>query len=189
MLENAGANVLLPRERDCQTAEVIVDNDGCLTGRSVYTENSGDKLWSQGEGQGFAHLRPQYIDFENPFKEGTYRAIETIKKGNASTAEWIPEIPSTGQYAVYVSYQTLPNSADDALYTVYHKGGTTQFKVNQQMGGGTWIYLGTFGFNAGRNNECKVVLSNLSSKVGRIITADAVKIGGGMAVSHSWTGP
>ena len=58
MLENAGANVLLPRERDCQTAEVIVDNDGCLTGRSVYTENSGDKLWSQGEGQGFAHLRP-----------------------------------------------------------------------------------------------------------------------------------
>ena len=74
----------------------------------------------------------------------------------------------------------MPNSADDALYTVYHKGGTTQFKVNQQMGGGTWIYLGTFGFNAGRNNECKVVLNNLSSKVGRIITADAVKIGGGM---------
>ena len=33
---------------------------------------------------------------------------KAIKKGNASTAEWIPEIPSTGQYAVYVSYQTLP---------------------------------------------------------------------------------
>ena len=180
MLENAGANVLLPRERDCQTAEVVVDNDGCLTGRSIYTEKPGDKLWSQGEGKGFAHLRPRYTDFENPFKEGTYRAIETIKKGNASTAEWIPEIPSTGQYAVYVSYQTLPNSADDALYTVYHKGGATQFRVNQQMGGGTWIYLGTFGFNAGRNNECKVVLSNLSSKAGRVVTADAVKIGGGM---------
>ena len=97
MLENAGANVLLPRERDCQTAEVVVDNDGCLTGRSIYTEKPGDKLWSQGEGKGFAHLRPRYTDFENPFKEGTYRAIETIKKGNASTAEWIPEIPSTGQ--------------------------------------------------------------------------------------------
>ena len=77
---------------------------------------------SQGAGQGFAHLRPQYIDFENPFKEGTYRAIETIKKGNASTAEWIPEIPSTGQYAVYaVSYthldvykrQGLPKNEDD----------------------------------------------------------------------------
>ena len=32
MLENAGANVLLPRERDTQTHEVIVDNDGCLDG-------------------------------------------------------------------------------------------------------------------------------------------------------------
>ncbi len=180
MLENAGANVLLPRERDCQTEEVIVDNDGCLTGSSLYTEQSGDKSWQQGSGEGFAHLRPQYIDFENPFKEGTYRTIETIKKGKESTAEWVPEIPVSGQYAVYVSYQTLANSADDALYTVHHKGGTTQFKVNQQMGGGTWIYLGTFGFDAGRSNAGKVTLSNLSAKAGQTITADAVKIGGGM---------
>lgn len=180
MLENAGANVLLPRERDCGTAEVVVDNDGCLNSQSIYTEKIADKRWRQGDGIGFAHLRNQYINFENPFKEGTYRAIETIKKGKESTAEWIPEIPKRGQYAVYVSYQTLPNSADDALYTVYHKGGTTQFKVNQQMGGGTWIYLGTFGFDAGKSNECKVTLSNLSAKAGQVITADAVKIGGGM---------
>lgn len=180
MLENAGANVLLPRERDCRNEEVIIDNDGCLDNRSVYTENIADKAWAQGNGKGFAHLRTQYVDFENPFKEGTYRTIETIKKGNESTAEWIPEIPQAGRYAVYVSYQTLPNSTDDALYTVYHKGGATQFKVNQQMGGGTWIYLGTFGFDAGRNNAYKVTLSNRSAKTGRVVTADAVKIGGGM---------
>ncbi len=180
MLENAGANVLLPRERDCRNTEVIVDNDGCLDSRSVYTENTADKAWTQGIGKGFAHLRSQYIDFENPFKEGTYRAIETIRKGKESTAEWIPEIPQTGQYAVYVSYQTLPNSTDDALYTIYHKGGTSQFKVNQQMGGGTWIYLGTFGFDAGKNNTCKVTLSNRSDKAGQVVTADAMKIGGGM---------
>ncbi|WP_291529303.1 xanthan lyase [Bacteroides sp. UBA939] len=182
MLENAGANVLTPRERDSQTKEVIVDNDGCLYGRSVYTENIGDKVWSQGAGEGFAHLRSQYIDFQNPFREGTFRTIETVKgkKDRESTAEWIPEIPATGQYAVYVSYKTLPNSTDDALYTIYHKGGSTQFKVNQQMGGGTWIYLGTFGFDAGKNNACKVVLSNRSDKAGRVVTADGVKIGGGM---------
>ena len=180
MLENAGANVLLPRERDCQTVEVIVDNDGNLNSRSVYTENIADKAWTQGNGKGFAHLRNQYIDFENPFKEGTFRTIETIKKGKESTAEWTPEIPSTGRYAVYVSYQTLPNSTDDALYTVYHKGGATRFKVNQQMGGGTWIYLGTFGFDAGKSNTCKVTLSNRSAKAGQTVTADAVKIGGGM---------
>ena len=48
------------------------------------------------------------------------------------------------------------------------------------MGGGTWIYLGTFGFDAGKSNAGKVVLSNRSEKAGRIVTADAVKIGGGM---------
>jgi hypothetical protein len=102
--------------------------------------------------------------------------VETVKKGDESLAEWIPEIPATGRYAVYVSYQSLPNSADDALYTVYHKGGSTQFRVNQQMGGGTWIYLGTFGFNAGRDKEYKITLSNRSSKKEKVITADAVKI-------------
>ena len=180
MLENAGANVLIPRERDCQTAEIIIDNDGCLNTRSAYVENTADKAWMQGNGKGFAHLRSQYTDFENPFKEGTFRTIETIKKVKESIAEWIPEIPQNGQYAVYVSYQTVPNSSDDALYTVYHKGGISQFKVNQKMGGGTWIYLGTFGFDAGKNNTCKVTLSNRSAKAGQIVTADAVKIGGGM---------
>lgn len=46
------------------------------------------------------------------------------------------------------------------------------------MGGGTWIYLGTFSFSAGKTDH-KVVLSNQSSKAGRLVTADAVKIGGG----------
>lgn len=179
MLENAGANVLMPRERDVNTAEVIVDNDGSMDGRSLYLENIGDKTWKQGDGQGFAHLRKQYDGFENPFREGTYRAVETIKKGKESTVAWVPEIPAAGQYAVYVSYKTLPNSADDAVYTVYHKGGETRFKVNQQMGGGTWIYLGTFGFDEGKSSG-KVVLGNRSAKAGKVITADAVKIGGGM---------
>ena len=180
MLENAGANVLMPRERDLNTAEIVIDNDGVLKGNSTYVEKTGDKKWMQGNGTGFAHLRNYYKDFENPFKEGTYRAVETIKKGTETTVEWIPEIPATGQYGVYVSYKTLPNSADDALYTVYHKGGETQFKVNQQMGGGTWIYLGTFGFDTGKSNAYKVVLSNRSAKAGKVITADAVKIGGGV---------
>ena len=180
MLENAGANVLMPRERDLNTAEIVIDNDGVLNGNSTYVEKSGDKKWMPGNGTGFAHLRNFYKDFENPFKEGTYRTVETIKKGTETTVEWIPEIPTAGQYGVYVSYQTLPNSADDALYTVYHKGGETQFKVNQQMGGSTWIYLGTFGFDAGKSNAYKVVLSNRSAKAGKVITADAVKIGGGV---------
>ena len=47
------------------------------------------------------------------------------------------------------------------------------------MGGGTWIYLGHFGFEKGKGNA-KVTLSNASNKAGQVLTADAVKIGGGM---------
>ncbi|MEG1004768.1 MAG: xanthan lyase [Bacteroides sp.] len=179
MLEQAGANVLIPRERDTQTNEAIIDNDGSLSQGSVYREQTGSKAWKAAQAPGFAQLRATYKEFENPFKEGTYRLAETIKKGKESLAEWIPEIPQNGKYAVYVSYQTVENGTDDALYTVYHKGGVSQFKVNQQMGGGTWIYLGHFAFDAGNSENGKVTLSNRSSKAGRIVTADAVKIGGG----------
>ena len=90
MLENAGATVLLPRERDPQTVEIIVDNDRCRDGHSVYSELNGSKMWKNGEAAGFAHLKRTYKDFENPFREGTYRQVETTKKGTVSVAEWIP---------------------------------------------------------------------------------------------------
>lgn len=184
MLENAGATVLIPRERDCNPYEVIVDNDGKLASSSTYKEMSTNKAWQAGEGKGFAYAKKQYIDNENPFTDGTYRQIETVTKKdakkaeNASLAEWVPNIPVAREYAVYVSYKSLPNSTTDALYTVYHKDGKTSFSVNQKMGGGTWIYLGTFAFDKGKNG--KVVLTNFSKTGGSIVTADAVKFGGGM---------
>ena len=77
MLENAGANVLMPRERDSQIAEVVVDNDGCLHSRSVYTEKIGDKNWMQGTGEGFAHLRDQYI---RGFRRAPGLTLSPLKK-------------------------------------------------------------------------------------------------------------
>jgi len=178
MLENAGANVLLPRERDFHNVEVIVDNDtSCLN--SVYRETKGKESWSQGEGAGFARKKAVYLDGENPFTEGSFRQIGTIGKGAESLAEWIPDMPEKGKFAVYVSYKTLANSTEDALYTVYHLGGKTEFRVNQKMGGGTWIYLGSFTFEKGINEACKITLSNKSAKKGSVVTADAVRIGGG----------
>lgn len=179
MLENSGAIVMLPRERDCNPYEVIVDNDGKLAASSKYIEANGNKKWETGNEKGFGYTKKQYIDFENPFSAGSYRQIETTReKQHTSTIEWIPNIPKERFYAVYVSYKTLVNSTKDALYTVYHKDGKTSFLVNQTMGGGTWIYLGTFNFDEGEKG--KVVISNFSKKAGCVVTADAVKFGGGM---------
>ena len=176
MLENAGAVVFTPRERDWQRHEVIVDNDGAGTYQEVKSRKG---KWKNASQQGFAIKRRIYTDGQNPFDEGTARFAKTEKKAEKAFAQWIPSIPETGRYAVYVSYRSLPESVSDAKYIVFHKGGTTEFLVNQQMGGGTWVYLGTFEFDKGTNDYGMVVLSNQSKQKG-VVCADAVRFGGGM---------
>lgn len=178
MLENSGAYVFLPRERDFQHYEIIVDNDNKED--YFYKERNGEKFhWEDGDSTGFANLKEIYTDGENPFTMGSYRQITTEKKGGA-TATWCAQFPEAGEYAVYVSYHTLPNSSSQALYTVHHAGGSTEFIVNQKQGEKTWIYLGTFFFERGYNpQKGSVTLSNKSKQNGKIVTADAVKFGGG----------
>lgn len=174
MLENAGAVVFTPRERDWQKNEVIVDNGG-----RGYVEDSGKETWKTAQENGFAYHPGTYCDGENPFTQGTARAVKATKKADVSWASYQPNIPQGGKYAVYVSYQSLKNSVSDAQYIVMHKGQRTVFKVNQQMGGGTWVYLGTFDFDRGNNEFNRVVVTNSSSESG-VVTTDAVRFGGGM---------
>lgn len=186
MLENAGAYVMLPRERDTQTHESIVDNDstdceGFGGTIGIYSESG---KWECAD-TGFV-LHAVYNAEENPFKMGTARkseAIATKAKTAESKAIWRADIPERGEYAVYVSYKTLPESVSAARYIVHHLGGETSFIVNQRMGGGTWIYLGTFEFEQGTDGY--VELSNRTPDGYRhdpkgLITADAVRFGGGM---------
>lgn len=179
MLENAGAYVFTPRERDVNTVELIIDNDKGLS-QDGYKEKNGKESWNSGIGMGFAYNRNQYTENQNPFTEGTYRMVKaTNDKKKTSTASWSANFPKEDEYAVYVSYQSLPQSANDVTYTVNHKGGSDKFKINQKMGGGTWIYLGTFSFDKGAQSLPVVEISNLSKSDNSVITADAVKIGGG----------
>ena len=180
MLEKAGAIVFTPRERDWQRHEVIVDNDTPRTAQGIYLETHMGMGWTSCDSVGFKFHTGIYEDHENPFTAGSARQIPTVSdKRQECTAIYRPAIPEAGRYAVYVSYQTVPGSIDDARYTVWHQGIPTEFHVNQQMGGSTWVYLGTFDFDAGNDEQNCVILSNLSKKSG-IVTADAVRFGGGM---------
>ncbi len=207
MLENSGAYVMLPRERDIQKHEIIIDNDSSFRSDTSFKAVSDQTIRLSGQysedgewtdaGTGFADAKAVYSGFDNPFTMGSSRMARcaTLDEGTGAFAEaqWTPDIPERGEYAVYVSYKTLPNSTDAAHYTVHHLGGKTEFSVNQKMGGGTWIYLGTFEFAPGTDG-C-VTLDNIISPVrmaasrkspktagkiaGTVVTADAVKIGGG----------
>ena len=178
MLQNAGAVVFTPRERDWQKQEIIIDNDYIMDG-SRYEERVSKHHWQYG-GVGFAHKQEGYENGENPFRMGTFQMTEATQDNMAtSDVVWMPDVLVEDDYAVYVSYQTLPNSIPDAYYTVRHGGIETMFRVNQQMGGGTWVYLGTFHFTKGRSENNCIKLTNLSNYKG-VVTADAVRLGGGM---------
>lgn len=123
MLENAGANVLLPRERDCSTFETICQ-----------PATSGKK------------------------------------------SVWHPQIDVKGRYALYVSYDR--STSTKAHYTVHHRGGETEYLVNQTMGFGMWVYLGSFEWDG----ESRVELDN-RDEAGTTISAGRIKIGGGIGVS------
>ena len=159
MLERAGAVVLLPRERDPQAAEVVVDNDG-----PGYAETGA---WSDA-GPGFG-LRERYGEGQNPFALGTARA----STGGAAT--WTADLPAPGAYAVHVSYASGAGRTDAARYTVRHAGGRTAVLVNQRIGGGTWVYLGTFEFDD---------VGSVTVRGDRpgTLSADAVRFGGGVGI-------
>lgn len=181
MLENAGAYVMTPRERDTQRLEVITDNDPAFKGprealmrqQGFYSESGG---WSSA-GEGFADTLAVYTFDDFPWRAGTARQAPCAGDEPDASVSWTPQIARRGSYAVYISYKSLPNSCQTAHYTVRHLGGQTEFTVNQRRGGGTWIYLGTFEFAEGSAGS--VTLDNRGPE-GEVVTADALKVGGGM---------
>lgn len=179
MLENAGATVLLPQERDTGTFEKIIDFD---TTPKLYSETKCKNKWSTPSAtEGWGYAASVLTDYTNPFVTGSVRQCTAVAhEKDASKATWSAIIPQKSRHAVYVSYASLPRSATDALYRVYHSGGVSEFFVNQAMGGGTWIYLGTFDFDASTLPQEIVELVAVSATKGAVVTADAVKIGGGV---------
>ena len=183
MLEKAGAIVYTPRERDAQTNMYVVDNDQPGRDGSYIEDNVSGSSWQTGNSRGFSMPLTTLNDGIQPFVSGTLRTIPTTQGDNVSRVTWAPRITSPGNYSVYVSYATLPHAVSDAHYTVSHAGQKTEFHVNQQMGGGTWFYLGTFYFEAGNSAQNYVTLNNKSKEHG-VVCADAVRFGGGMSITE-----
>lgn len=140
MLENAGAYVMSPRERDIQRTEIIADNDGGQYAKGSF-RTTGD--WTDAGKPGFAYTKELLHNGDHPFADGTVlKAALSGKNTPTATATWSARMPLSGNYAVYISYATLPNSTEAAEYIVHADDGDHRFIINQRMGGGTWIYLG-----------------------------------------------
>jgi hypothetical protein len=89
--------------------------------------------------------------------------------GSTATATWTPTITTAGQYQVFVRYTSHPLRATNAKYTVSHNGGSTDVNIDQTVGGGTWVPLGTFNLS----NGAFVMLD--STGANQFVIADAVR--------------
>lgn len=180
MLENAGAYVMMPRERDTNLTEIIIDADSPAT--PGYAETSGAMKWTDSP-RGYAYTSDTIPEGLNPMEQGKSRMVRTTENASTeSTASWSAVIPKDGVYNIYVSHPSTSESSTAAKYTVSSLRGDETFTVDQTMGGGVWMRLGEFPLKASDSPQTIVRLSNTATgkNIGKTIGADAVRIGGGM---------
>jgi hypothetical protein len=173
MLESSGAQVFLPRERDFQRHEVVVDNDGSSNNSELIVQHGISAIKDL---PGFMYCDTLFPG-DNPFIKGTSLKVD-LNEGEEIV--YLPQFEADGNYAVYVSYRHSDENSDKVVYKVNHSGGTTTYVVNQKMGGSTWVYLGNFYFKAGKNKQFGSVCVSATDKSSGLVSVDAVRFGGGM---------
>ncbi len=152
-LQNAGANVWTVRERDMNPNEVIVDDEDEGFSMKGY--------WAKSSSAGY---------------NKSYRYIYA-KGVTSAAATFTPNIPESGWYWVSTFYRNGNNRAKDVRYVVRHAGGKSVVSISQETHGLTWVYLGRFYFEKGKQGS--VTITNQSTDVNQAIIADAVRFGGG----------
>ncbi|MCA8917615.1 MAG: N-acetylmuramoyl-L-alanine amidase [Planctomycetes bacterium] len=169
-LINAGADVMVPRERGYISAEFIGDD-----GDSSYFETGSWTASSNVSGY-----------WGTGYRWASTSATET------ATAGWNFTITEEGRYPVYVRWTAGNDRSADALYRVQHAGGTTEVRLDQNQHqytnpydnvtetvdqGARWVYLGEFEFTP--SSGATIELSNQTAN-GSVVVADACKVGGGV---------
>ena len=169
-LVNAGADVVVPRERSYQSAEFIGDDgDGNYFETGTWTASSNvSGYWGSG-----------------------YRWANTSATESA-TAGWNFSISAEGRYPVYVRWTAGSDRSNDTLYRVTHAGGVSEIRLDQNQHqytcpydsitetadqGGRWVFLGEWEFTPG--SGARVEISNETNN-GSVVVVDACRVGGGV---------
>ncbi|HEY5892091.1 MAG TPA: hypothetical protein VIT91_02565, partial [Chthoniobacterales bacterium] len=90
-------------------------------------------------------------------------------KGFAA-AEFLPSFAQSGLYEVFVRYPAHPSASQAVPFTVSHWGGVSNLLVNERQGGGTWVSIGRYYFEAGGRGKVKLTNAGTTGYV----FADAV---------------
>lgn len=173
-LHAMGAYVVPLREPDLNPDMLIVDDGDAVSEGSFADTGSTDPGWGA--------LPLPLTGDASPFDAGLARQF-VADAADTGRLVYATPVARSGHYNVYVAFAQGPDRVPDAHYIVRHDGGETHFQVDQRRHGTTWVLLGKFWFEAGAGpDRAAVVLAADSSAPGAIISADAVRLGGGMAM-------
>lgn len=171
-LQAMGAYVVPIRESDLNPNLVVVDDDAAVV-EGVIAE--GDKQ------TGWGPIPSPFTGAQNPFALGTSRIMMSSAEETGRVV-FATAVPVSGYYNVYVSYVQGADRVPDAHVIVRHAGGASHLRIDQRRHGGTWVLLGRWYFEADADpSRASVVIANDSAEPGRVISFDAVRLGGGMA--------
>ncbi len=169
-LRDMGAYVVPVREGSMQRALVLADDGGAgfvVEGGSAATI-----------AEGWAPPPTPITDAHNPFAGG---GSVTLPAADGAIARWSLEVDVEGDYEVYVAWVQGADRAPDAHYVIHHGGGDSHFLVDQRRHGSTWVLLGQFHFHAGAASaRASVELIADSADAATVVSADAVRLGGGL---------
>lgn len=159
--ENAGANLVVPRERDEQLHEIILDDTDETTVVS-------------GEWDSFTLILNQHND---PWLDHALVAPTTEEEGDTSVT-WHATIPEEDAYGLRIWYPAVENATTRANLIVHTVEGDVGVVINQQDNQGRWLWIDHFVFPAG--NVPIATMTTESTDLGRVVVADAIRLGGGM---------
>lgn len=133
MLESAGAELWLPRERGLTTQEVVIDDPDYF----AFEANHAPIVLETGFGMPDSVLKGN----ENPFLQGTSLKVDPQYHGQNARIRIHFTAPENGHYPLYLAYPTLENASDSVRVDITHLGFKRSYAVNQQRGYATWVYL------------------------------------------------
>ena len=106
------------------------------------------------------------------FSGAGFYGFDSESSGTATPLKrfrWIPPIPATGLYNVYVWWPNNTNRSTTVPYTLHHAEGDTVRTFNQRVGGNQWVLHGRYKMQRGTTTSVEVTNAN------GIAGADAVK--------------
>ena len=149
----------------------IIDNKAYIDGKVV--KERFFKGWQLSEWNTYVESTG-----ENKAYEGNYHYAGTTISEVTAAGKWYFDLPSSGNYEVFVSIPVGKATSQNAKYEIFHNGQLKEKVVDQNAVLGSlderWVSLGTYYFAKGNNHYVK--LTNATGESDRKIAFDAISL-------------